>query len=563
MIRRPVTAVFVALAACLAGVSPAHAAQFLVTGGGDAATPPPCVPENGFFTCTTLRAAVLEANQSVEQHGISLQPSAVTLSAGPLPLSSDIIISGAGARQTSVSGAGTQRVFDVASGATVVLANMTIRDGFSSGTGGNIFVAPNGTLSLLLVRVTGGRAINGAGVTNNGDLSVQLSLFDDNASLESGGAIFNTGPDNIAETQILSSTLAGNAAPVGAAIYSAGLPQNTVRLVHATVGRNLVGSAIEFGGTQNAFADGSILASNAGANCAGATFTGTGNVDSGSTCGLAGAGNLQNTDPGLAAALSQQGASAQTDLLTIPAGSAAIDLVNPCVFPVDQRGWARITAGFGACDAGAFELSAVDPGGQPPPEPLPPTPTPIPTPTPTPTPTPEPPVFRQTVGVTPVSGTVEICPPRQTCRPLRSGETIPMGSTIDTRKGRVELTSLSSAGGAPQKAQFYDGLFRVTQNGAFTELTLTEKLARCSTRARAAQSKKPKARRLWGDGKGKFRTKGQYAAATVRGTSWLTQDTCAGTLIRVTQGSVNVRDIPARKTVVVRKGKRYLARARR
>ena len=147
-------------------------------------------------------------------------------------------------------------------------------------------------------------------------------------------------------------------------------------------------------------------------------------------------------------------------------------------------------------------------------------------------------------------------------RPLRTGETIPMGSTIDTRKGRVELTSLSSAGGAPQKAQFYDGLFRVTQSGAYTELTLTEKLARCSTRARAAQSKKPKARRLWGDGKGKFRTKGQYAAATVRGTKWLVQDGCRFTRTRVTQGVVSVRDDVRKRTITLRKGKTYTARPR-
>ena len=102
----------------------------------------------------------------------------------------------------------------------------------------------------------------------------------------------------------------------------------------------------------------------------------------------------------------------------------------------------------------------------------------------------------------------------------------------------------------------------MTQNGAYTELTLTEALASCSNRARL-QSKKPKSRTLWGDGKGKFRTKGRYAAATVRGTRWLTQDTCAGTLIRVTQGTVNVRDNVLRKTVIVRKGKRYLAKPRR
>ena len=32
---------------------------------------------------------------------------------------------------------------------------------------------------------------------------------------------------------------------------------------------------------------------------------------------------------------------------------------------------------------------------------------------------------------------------------------------------------------------------------------------------------------------GKFRTSGKYSAATVRGTKWLVQDSCAGTLTRV------------------------------
>ena len=58
-----------------------------------------------------------------------------------------------------------------------------------------------------------------------------------------------------------------------------------------------------------------------------------------------------------------------------------------------------------------------------------------------------------------------------------------------------------------------------------TELQLSEALDCRSRRASAAQ-KKPKTRKLWGDGKGKFRTKGRYAAATVRGTRWLVQDTC-------------------------------------
>jgi hypothetical protein len=65
-----------------------------------------------------------------------------------------------------------------------------------------------------------------------------------------------------------------------------------------------------------------------------------------------------------------------------------------------------------------------------------------------------------------------------------------------------------------------------------------------------------------GDGTGRFRTAGKFASATVRGTKWLVEDTCAGTLTRVARGVVTVRDTVRRRTVTVRKGKRYLARPR-
>jgi hypothetical protein len=141
---------------------------------------------------------------------------------------------------------------------------------------------------------------------------------------------------------------------------------------------------------------------------------------------------------------------------------------------------------------------------------------------------------------------------------LSAVDDVPLGSTVDTKRGRVELASVPSRTGAVEKVQLYDGMFRVAQTGSITELALSESLAPCS-RARAA-ARKPKSRKLWGDGKGHFRTKGQYSAATIRGTRWLVQDSCAGTLTRVTQGSVVVR--AGRKTVVVRAGKRYLARPR-
>jgi hypothetical protein len=128
------------------------------------------------------------------------------------------------------------------------------------------------------------------------------------------------------------------------------------------------------------------------------------------------------------------------------------------------------------------------------------------------------------------------------------------GAEVDARKGVVEITR--SDGGV---AKFYDGIFKLSQSGGVTTLSLSEKLTGCKKASAAA--KKPKTRKLWGDGKGKFRTRGQYSAATIRGTKWLVTDTCTSTITKVTQGSVNVRDAVKRRTVIVRAGKSYTARA--
>jgi Legume lectin domain len=144
---------------------------------------------------------------------------------------------------------------------------------------------------------------------------------------------------------------------------------------------------------------------------------------------------------------------------------------------------------------------------------------------------------------------------------LEEGQQIPVGSVVDTTKGRVTIVA---AGG--QQADFFDGIFRLSQGkGAkpLTTLTLVEALS-CPKAGRAvAAAKKKKKRRLWGDGSGKFRTEGKHSAATVVGTRWLVEDRCASTLTKVTRGKVRVRDFVKRKNVVVRAGKQYVARAKR
>jgi hypothetical protein len=75
-----------------------------------------------------------------------------------------------------------------------------------------------------------------------------------------------------------------------------------------------------------------------------------------------------------------------------------------------------------------------------------------------------------------------------------------------------------------------------------------------------SQARGKPVRRLWGKGKGKFRTKGRFASATVRGAWWLTADFCKYTLVRVTQGSVTAQNLSSKKYRVVKAPKSYIAR---
>jgi uncharacterized repeat protein (TIGR01451 family) len=167
-------------------------------------------------------------------------------------------------------------------------------------------------------------------------------------------------------------------------------------------------------------------------------------------------------------------------------------------------------------------------------------------------------------------------------------EEVPNGTLVDARKGRFALT-VAAAGDTTASTVFYDGIAAVTQQApatptepGTTELRLaggdfgkpcTTALAKAKPKAKkkakakrttfAVEGQKPvkPVRRLWGNGTGNFRTKGRYSTATVRGTQWLTEDYCNGTLVRVQRGTVAVRDLVKNRTVLVPAGKSYFAEA--
>src|SRR5262249_54030771 len=158
---------------------------------------------------------------------------------------------------------------------------------------------------------------------------------------------------------------------------------------------------------------------------------------------------------------------------------------------------------------------------------------------------------------------------------LTSPEQVGYGTEFDVTNGRVTLTTVDSDG-TVYHADFYGGAFLLAKQFAngITLLQLTRgDFASCKSAKRALQSvdkkpdkkkKKKKAskkvvRHLWGSGKGKFRTKGRYIAATVEGTTWLTQDRCDGSRAFVQEGVVSVRDLVRRKTIRLGAGQSYVA----
>jgi hypothetical protein len=148
------------------------------------------------------------------------------------------------------------------------------------------------------------------------------------------------------------------------------------------------------------------------------------------------------------------------------------------------------------------------------------------------------------------------------------GSQIPVGSTLDTTRGTVLLSSAADATGKAQDGHFSQGMFTVLQSrkNPLTTLAMTGSgLNACSRLPRGGAPKavaaRKRSRSLFSNVKGHFRTRGRNSTATVRGTRYLVKDSCKGTLTKVQAGTVVVRDLGLRRTKVVKAGHSYLAHA--
>jgi hypothetical protein len=501
----------------------------------------------------TLREAVNLAQSAADR--VNVPPGTYTLQQGPLLLAGSDTIVGAGARTTTIRAAPQNRVVTINGEARAAISGVTITGGApvstpsASAQGGGILIGNSAILVLVDSAVVGNTAPVSGGIMAIGALSMARSTVSGNVA--STGQAGGIGVANGGAAALTNSTVSGNRAEtirtgLGGGIYSIG----TLTLNSVTVANNRasLGGGINQGPAgqvaTSATLNDTIVAGNTGGDCAGtaavvAAWAGNHNLDQNGSCGFSAVGDKPGVNPQLGS-LANNGGPTNTHALA--ANSPAINAGDQAnCQATDQRVVARPA---GACDIGAFEYVAPSTpggggGGLPDP------------------------VFHRNVNALPKSGTVKVkLPGKRRFRVLDEGEQIPLGTIVDVRRGRVTIVA---AAGGDQQADFYGGIFKLSQTKGkkpITVLRLVEKLS-CTTKKQAnAAAKKKKKRRLWGNGKGRFRTKGKHSAATVVGTKWLVQDRCTSTLTRVVRGRVRVRDFVKDKTVIVRAGNRYVAKKR-
>jgi hypothetical protein len=331
-----------------------------------------------------------------------------------------VTVVGAGVDQTIIDREGSPQGINVDNPVTptVIISDLTVRNGVSAGPGGGVAVW-NANVTMRDCAIQNNTALSGGGIENWGNLTLERCTIDGNTATGNfgGGGIYNLGTltlidssvvnnhaDNIGASgggilndnndpgeyvHLIRTTLSGNSAdsygsaykdqgdgPVwlanvtvfgntiasgdGTLMITAG---KTIDIWNSTIAGNHAGGPGVEGGIMTespVILANTILADNDNSNCyvtgAGAITTTGSNIDSGTSCGFGGGGNMFNTDP-LLGLLADNGG--YTETMALLPGSPAIDTGNGTVCSwthvddVDQRGVARpIGAG---CDIGAYE----------------------------------------------------------------------------------------------------------------------------------------------------------------------------------------------------------------
>ena len=226
-----------------------------------ACTPNPVVIDNADSGPGTLREALTDACSTAGSNTITfdMDPAhaqhvvtPIALNAGELSADRNVNIVGPGASVLTVTRAGGEfRIFQVGAGRTVTISGLTISNGLL-GPGGNYNfygagIFNQGTLTLNGVVLSNHRSFETGGAIYNTTLGsgsasltiVNSTIRDSQATNGSGGIQNDASTGGTATVLIQNSTISGNIGGNGGAVYNdGGTGQATVTIVNSTVSGN-------------------------------------------------------------------------------------------------------------------------------------------------------------------------------------------------------------------------------------------------------------------------------------------------------------------------------------
>ncbi|MGB6043444.1 MAG: choice-of-anchor Q domain-containing protein, partial [Pirellulales bacterium] len=239
-------------------------------------------------TGISLREAIIAANNT----NIGATPDQIILPSGDYllnlgnleKLDDGLLITGGGARTTTIDARGLHRVFEIDGNSIVTMTNLTIQGG-DDNNGGGAYVNGGSTLNLTDVRMTGNESSNSGGAIHvHGTLNLNRVLLDNNTAPD-GGALGFHGADGGSLTNV---TISGNTATGdGGAIHT----DSVIFITNSTIANNTgatVGGIFIAGG--NVVLANSILDNN-GANANASLTSGGYNIASDATASLTGSGD--------------------------------------------------------------------------------------------------------------------------------------------------------------------------------------------------------------------------------------------------------------------------------
>jgi hypothetical protein len=159
---------------------------------------------------------------------------------------------------------------------------------------------------------------------------------------------------------------------------------------------------------------------------------------------------------------------------------------------------------------------------------------------------------------------------------LKGVASVPVGSTVDTRRGEIGLEGAANGYAAShrrarrQSARIKSGIFAIKQARAKRRVAKAARIPMdidllSPPRAEAACARGPSkgvVRTMAMTAKGFIRALGGASTATARNATFITTDRCDGTVTEVGRGRVSLAVKGRRKPITVRAGRAYLVKAK-